>query len=175
MSRSRKPSARSRSIRWTPGQLDQAVVQCLKARGIGETYFVHFYLGRTYEELKRYDDAMAELTRAHAMFTGDTEAMTAIGHVYAVSGRRREAESVIAALDALSKQRYVSQGYKALIYTGLGDKERAIGILERAFDEGPEWLVSLDIDSRYGPLRSDPRFQELVRRAGLSHPSLSRH
>ena len=75
----------------------------------------------------------------------------------------------------MSKQRYVSQGYKALIYAGLGDKERAIASLERVLDEGPEWILYLSLDSRYAPLRSDARFQELVRRAGLPESLATRH
>jgi len=149
------------------GKLDQAAAQCVKALNLGETYFVHFYLGRVYEERRRYDDAIAEFTRAHDLFKGDTESMTAIGHAYAASGRRRQAQAVIDELDALGHSRYVSHGYKALIYAGLGDKERAIAILQQTFEESAEWLMYLNLDSRYQPLRADARFQELVRRAGL--------
>jgi tetratricopeptide (TPR) repeat protein len=83
------------------GEFDRAVAQCHKALDIGETYFGHFYLGRTYEQLGRYEEAVAELTRAHAMAKGDTEGMAAIGYVYAVSGKRRDAQRVIEDLDSV--------------------------------------------------------------------------
>ncbi len=70
-------------------------------------------------------------------------------------------------LDRLSTQRYVSQGYKALIYAGLGKTEPAFEWLQRAYGEGSEWLMYLDIDRRYNTLRADPRFDDLLRHLGL--------
>jgi hypothetical protein len=70
-------------------------------------------------------------------------------------------------LDKLSEQSYVSLGYKALIYAGLGDSEQAFKWLQKAYEDGPGWLIYLNVDPRYDSLRSDPRLADLLRRMNL--------
>jgi serine/threonine-protein kinase len=146
---------------------DQAIVQCQKALEIGNTYWGHYYLGQAYEQKARYDEAIAEFNKALEISGASTEAIAALGHAYAVSGKRREAQRVLGDLDRLSEQRYVSLGYKALIYAGLGDREQAFKWLQKADEEGSGWLIYLNVDPRYDSLRSDPRFRELLRRTNL--------
>ena len=52
----------------------------------------------------------------------------------------------------------------ALVYASLGDKDQAFECLEKAYEERNAWLVALRVDPMFDPLRSDPRFQDLVRR-----------
>ncbi len=70
-------------------------------------------------------------------------------------------------LNALSKQRYVSPYDTALIHAGLRDKDRAFAWLERAYEERSVWLIFLKVEPSLDPLRSDPRFNDLLRRIGL--------
>ncbi len=90
-----------------------------------------------------------------------------LGHGYAVAGKRREAQKVLNELNDLSKQKYVSSYDIAVIYVGLGEKEQAFAWLEKAYDERSTWLEFLKVEPQLDPLRSDPRFVELVRRVGL--------
>jgi hypothetical protein len=68
-----------------------------------------------------------------------------------------------------SKKSYVSRYMIATIYTGLGDKDKAFSFLEKAYQErSPDIPYFLKADLRLDPLRSDPRFQDLMHRVGLT-------
>ncbi len=86
-------------------------------------------------------------------------------HLAAVSGGRAEARKVLDQLTELSKQKYVPAERMALIYTGLGEKDKAIEWLEKGYDEhsigGPP--VGIKVEPEIDPLRSNPRFQDLIR------------
>jgi hypothetical protein len=82
-----------------------------------------------------------------------------------MSGKREEA---LATLNRLrTSKEYVSPAVLAVLYAGLGDKEAAIQSLERAYSAHDTALQSLKAEPRYDSLRSDPRFQDLMRRVGL--------
>jgi TolB-like protein/Tfp pilus assembly protein PilF len=89
-----------------------------------------------------------------------------IGYAYAVSGQRKNALNVLEQYKRLraAKQRYISPYKIAAIYTGLGETDQAIEWLEEAYEERSILLLYLNIESLWDPLRSDPRFQDLLRR-----------
>jgi hypothetical protein len=80
---------------------------------------------------------------------------------------RSEAQKLLDELDGLSQSRYVSAYDLALVHMGLGDKDRAFQLLEKAYQERSSALSWLKVDARLDPLRSDARFQDLIRRVGL--------
>ena len=90
--------------------------------------------------------------------------LASLGHLLAVSGDRRGAQEVLAELNALSAKRYVPAYEKGLVHVGLGDHEAALSDLKQAYKEGSHWIFILQTDARLDPLRSDPRFQDLVGR-----------
>jgi hypothetical protein len=71
-------------------------------------------------------------------------------------------------LKMAAERRYISPYSIAVIYLGLGDKEQAFAWLNRAYQERDNWLIYLNVEPRLDPLRSDPRFTDLLRRVGLS-------
>jgi serine/threonine-protein kinase len=146
---------------------DEAIKQGRQTLDMGEDYWAHFYLGQAYEQTKRYDEAIAEFKKAINMSPTSAEATAALGYAYAISGRNVEAKRLITELNESAKHRYVSLGYQALIYTGLGEKEQALKWLQEAYEERAGWLVYLNVDPRYDSLRSDPRFKELLQRMKL--------
>ena len=85
-----------------------------------------------------------------------------------MSGRRREAQKALDELKQLAERRYVPAYEVAAIYVGLGDESQAFAQLEKAYQEHSGWLVYLKVDPRLDSLHSDPRFQDLLRRIGLS-------
>ena len=74
---------------------------------------------------------------------------------------------MIERLRSLSSQRYVASFDLALAWLGLGDRERTLASLEQAFQERSPRLLFLEVEPRFDPLRSEARFQALLRRAGL--------
>jgi tetratricopeptide (TPR) repeat protein len=145
----------------------QAIKQGRQTLDMGEDYWAHFYLGQAYEQTKRYEEAIAEFKKALRISPESDEATAALGHTYAISGRKGEAQQLITELNESAKRRYVSLGCQAMVYAGLGDKDQALKWLQEAFDERAGWLVYLNVDPRYDGLRSDPRFKDLLRRMKL--------
>jgi tetratricopeptide (TPR) repeat protein len=91
-----------------------------------------------------------------------------LGYIYAVSRKRSEAQKALEELKELSKRRYVSSFYMALIYMGLGEKDQAFALFERAYEERSPRLIELKVDPIFDPLRSDQRFAELMRKVGFT-------
>ena len=149
-------------------QYDQAIEKCLGTLKMGEIFWAHYYLGQAYEQIGRYEEAISEFKKAILLTKGNPEFTAALGHAYAVSGQGNEARKVLEELNDGAKHPYVSPDYRALIYTGLGDKNAAFEQLQKAYEEHAGQLIYINVDQRFASLRSDPRFQELCRRVGLS-------
>lgn len=94
--------------------------------------------------------------------------MAVLGYLYAKTHRAAEAKAILAEFDALTRSgRYASSYAIAVVYAGLGDRERALSALEAAYRERSHWLVWLKRDPRWDEIREQPRFRDLVRRVGL--------
>jgi len=149
-------------------QYDRALEHFQRALDLDPNdHVAHFDIGLVYERQGKYEQALAEMRRARAL--GMKDAYSVAGHIYAISGRRREAQQVLAELDQLSKQEYVPAFHRAYIYIGLGDKERAFEWLEKAYEDREWYLWLLKQETGVDPIRSDPRFQDLLQRIGLTH------
>ena len=98
--------------------------------------------------------------------SGSPLMMSLLGHAYAASGKKAEAQRILVELDQ-QKQRYVSPYTIATIYAGLGDKDQAFKWLEKAFDERDIWLMNMRVDPVLKGIRSDSRFTDLLKRIGL--------
>jgi DNA-binding SARP family transcriptional activator len=150
-------------------QYDLAVEQLRKTLELDPGYgLAHWYLGIAYEQKGLYPEAATEFRKSVEFLKGNLIVEANMGHYYAVSGQRKKAQKIIDKLQELSKQRYVSSYEIALIHLGLGEKEQAFGRLERAYQEHSDMLVYLNFEPRLDPLRGDPRFQDLLRRVGLT-------
>ena len=93
--------------------------------------------------------------------------LAGLGHAYAKSGMRGEAQKILRQLLEHSRQHYVSPYSIALIYVGLGEKEQAFTWLQKAVEARSTRLVRLQVDPRFNTLRADPRFRNLVQQIGL--------
>jgi len=122
----------------------------------------HMRLGIAYQHLGRHAAAIASLERA--VETSGHEWMPDLGHAYAVDGRREAAVEVLEELETISQRRYVPAYGFATIHAGLGDDERALEWLQRAFDERSWDMAFIRVEREMDPLRTDPRFQDIVRR-----------
>lgn len=129
---------------------------------------VHYDLGQSLLQKGQTQDAIAEL-QVMRKISGDSPfCWMALGHAYAVAGNRAAAMKALASLESTaSSGHYVPAVYSAAIYAGLGDRDQAMKWLEKAYSERTEYLIYLKVEPMADPLRSDPRFKDLVRRMGL--------
>jgi len=128
-------------------------------------WLAHYFLGVGRNATGKPQESIPEFQKAVELTDGDQDAAAALAHSYAVTGNKAEAEKILRNLQQKSKTQYVSPYMIAAIYAGLGEKEEAFEFLERAYREKCWDLVwQLKNDPRIDNLRSDPRFQDLLRR-----------
>jgi len=149
-------------------QYDKALKQLQLAIDMNpKAPFPHFWYGRTLQALGRYEEALKAYQEGGPGINDAPPLRAGVGHMYGVWGKKSEALKVLDELDRKSMTAYVSPWTKAIIYAGIGDKENSLKYLEEAYKERSNWLVWLNRDPRWDPLRSDPHFQDLMRRAGF--------
>jgi TolB-like protein/DNA-binding winged helix-turn-helix (wHTH) protein/Flp pilus assembly protein TadD len=131
-------------------------------------WFGHYFLGVGYEGSGKRGQAIPEYQKAVDMSDGDQDPTAALAHAYAVIGRRAEAKKILNDLERKSKVSFVSPYMIATVYAGLGDKGKAFEFLEKAYQER-SWDIAWQIkaDLRIDNLRSDARFQALLRSGGI--------
>ena len=131
-------------------------------------WFEHFYLGAGYEGTGKRLEAISEYQKAVELSGGDQDATAALAHAYAGIGRKAETQKILRDFEQKSTKVYVSPYMIATLYATLGDKDTAFKFLEKAYLEKSldlSWYLKADL--RIDNLRSDPRYQSLLRRMGL--------
>ena len=150
------------------GQLDEAIEQLRKTVELDPNFIqAHHRLGMVYEEKGMYNEAIAEFKQVVNLSEGSPFGIAALAHTYALAGKRDEAQKNLDEVFRLSKERYVSAVQVASIYAALGDKDKAFVWLDKAEKEHDLSTVRLKVEPRLASLRSDPRFDDLVRRIGI--------
>jgi tetratricopeptide (TPR) repeat protein len=112
-----------------------------------------------------YDEAIAELQKANELSGGDTTCIAVLAYAYAASGRADEALKLLNELKTQPNQLFSYAAQEALIYASLDDKDHAMGLLEKAYEDRFDALVLRS--PAFDALRSDRRFRDLMRRSGL--------
>src|SRR5882762_2235905 len=155
-------------IYYNARQYDEAIAQGRRIIDQYPTFWLaYIWLGSAYREKKMYMDALEQFSKGLKM-SGDHPAMIALyGHALALSGDTPGARRALADLKQLAQTRYVSAIYFAGVYTGLGDKKMALEWLDKAYTERNDRLVYLNVDPMADPLRSEPRFRDLMARLHL--------
>jgi eukaryotic-like serine/threonine-protein kinase len=147
---------------------DEAIEQLLRTVELDPHYPVTYWiLGLLYRITGRHDLAISAGEKAVHLSGGSPLIRAALAHTYGVSGRASEARQALDDLTQLAKRKYVAPHFLAGVYIGLGENDRAMEYLERSHDEHSHWLIYLHIDPSMDALRSNPRFQELLKRVGL--------
>ncbi len=150
-------------------QYDRAIEEMRKAIDLDPNYpLAHLLLGVAYLQKGMYREAIADIEEAVRLFEREPVALGPLAHAYAVSGDKARARKTLAEMDDLGKRRYVSAYHMAVAHLGLGDTQQAWSWLDRALAERAAWMPDwLRNDPRFDPLRSEPRFQELLKKMGL--------
>jgi TolB-like protein/DNA-binding winged helix-turn-helix (wHTH) protein len=128
----------------------------------------HYYLGIGYEGTGKQLESIAEYQKAVELSGGDQDATAELAHAYAGVGRTAETRKILRDLEQKSAKVNVSPYFIATLYAALGDKDTAFKFLEKAYREKSldiSWHLKADL--RIDHLRSDPRYQSLLRRVGL--------
>jgi TolB-like protein/Tfp pilus assembly protein PilF len=127
----------------------------------------HYWLGSAYREKKMYPQAIETFRHARQL-SGDYPFMVmAYGHTEALAGNASEARAALQKLQQLAATRFVPSLYPAAIHVGLGETDEAFHLLDLAFQERIDRLVYLNVDPMADPLRSDPRFAQLMAKIGF--------
>ena len=150
---------------------DEAIAEYRKLIDIAPDFMpAQRELGLAYEQKGMYEEALSQFQKSSEMPENYARTMLRadIGHLLAVSGKRAEAEQVLAELLAKAGQSYVSAYDLGVIYAGLGETEQSLQWLDRAIEQRPFWLCWLKLDPRLDGLRREPRFQDLLRRLRLA-------
>jgi TolB-like protein/DNA-binding winged helix-turn-helix (wHTH) protein/Tfp pilus assembly protein PilF len=146
---------------------DEAIQQLQSTLELDPNYaFAHSTLGVSYIYKSMFAEAIASLEKA-AVLSKSPLFVGRLASAYAMSGNTVQARKLLRELMDLQKQRYVSPAAIAQLYIGLGEKDRAFEWLEKAYQERSNFMANLGVSPVVDPLRSDPRFQDLLRRIGL--------
>ncbi|HZI87558.1 MAG TPA: protein kinase [Pyrinomonadaceae bacterium] len=149
-------------------QYDQTIDQEKKTLEMDPNFaLAHRYLGMAYEQKGMYKEAIAEFQKT-ADGSDEELLLGELGHAYAAFGKHSEAREVLNKMKELSQQRYFPPFEMALIHAALDEKDQAFALLEKSYEDRYPWLIHLRVDPRLDPLRSDPRFDDLVRRVERS-------
>jgi serine/threonine protein kinase/Tfp pilus assembly protein PilF len=149
-------------------QYDQAILHCQQTLELDPNFVgAHDCLGSAYLAKANYSRAIAECQNATTGSGNDLVRATGLARAYAVAGNTVEARKVLGTLIVESQRRYVPPYFVATVHTALGEKEDALTWLGKAYDGRDANLQWLKVDVAFDPLRSDPRFQELLTRIRL--------
>ncbi len=147
---------------------DESIIQSRKTIEMDPNFaLAHNQLAQAYLQKHRYGEAVAELQKAVELSKGSPTCIANLARAYAASGTTSEAVKLLDELKRNSNRNYPDASEIAVIYAALGDSDQAMNWLEKGFEErfNPGVLSRPGFD----PLRSDPRFQNLVRLIGLPH------
>jgi serine/threonine protein kinase/tetratricopeptide (TPR) repeat protein len=150
---------------------DEAVTELKKCIDVDPSSWAGYdFLALAYQQQGRFPEAIEALQNA-TRFIGDSNSIPTadLAHAYAASGRKAEARRILDELLDRSKRGPVSKYALAKVYAALGNKNEALSRLEQAFSERSVSLDFLNVDPELDSLRSEPRFQDLVRRMNFPH------
>ena len=146
---------------------DEAIEQFRKTLEMDDNfYYAHAYLGRAYLMKNSFPEALAELKKAQTL-SDDPRIYMLFARTYAKMGDRKNALKMLARLKDISRYKYVSPYYFALVYAGLNEKDQAFAWLETALREREGRMTLIKVDPLLDDIRSDARFPDYLRRVGL--------
>ncbi len=150
------------------GRYDEALQAALRSIEFDAEYArAHANLGWAYLKTGKSDEGLAELERAVALSPGATQWLAQLGQAYALTGRADQAREVLRGLEDRAQRVYVAPYHTAFVYTGLGEQDKALDLLERAFAERAGAVYGIKGSFLFVSLRSHPRFQALLRKMNL--------
>jgi len=152
-------------ISWLGRQWDQAIDQTQKTLDLDPNFAAGWWArARSYEGKGMPEPAIAYSQEAIKLSGGNLFFIADLGHAYAAAGKKEDAVAVLRQLQETAKHSYVNSCFVAHIYTALNEREKALQCLENAFRERSAWMPYLAMDPWFDSVRSDPQFEDLLRR-----------
>ena len=150
-------------IYYSMRRYDQAVDYCQRSLKKEDNVLGHFFLGFIYVAQQKREEGIAEFQKA-TTYSKNGGALAGLAYGYAVNGRKEDAEKIISELNSGTASGLIVPYRLAAVYVALGDKDKAIQWLTKEYEDRGNWMTQLKVDPVMDPLRSDPRFQDLMRR-----------
>lgn len=147
---------------------DEAISQYKKSLEIDpDHYGALFQMAAVYEAKGMHDEAIRQIEKSISVAGRTPGILAMMGHAYATSGRKAEAQKLLEEINGMSQQTYVSPYDIAILYVGLGEKDKAIEQLTKAYEERAGWIIYLKVEPIFDPIRDDPRVKDLIGRMKL--------
>ena len=147
---------------------DQAIEQLHKVLTINANFSpARRVLEEVYTQMGKHQEALTEREKV-LIFAGAPELVTSMEEDYLKSGDKRILQDFLEGMTELSKHTYVAPYTFAEAYMRLGNKEKAITWLEKAYGEHDSSLISLGVDPMFDSIRGDPQFRKILRRMKLA-------
>jgi len=149
-------------------RFEEAREKALRTLEMAPSFVVaRFYVGVLDLETGRLEEGIGELEKTVSLSSGDARVLAMLGYAYALAGRKAEAHKVLEDMVQRSKHSFISPYQIAVVCVGLGEKDQAIQWLEKGYKDHDNEVPDAGSFPMFDPLRSDPRFQALLRRMNL--------
>ena len=133
-----------------------------------EFWLASWYQSGNFLAKDMWGEAIVTLQRVVELTASSVTALSTLGFAYGSAGMKDEAFKILARLDGLSKDRYVGSFWRAMVWLGLGEKNEALENLEKAHRDRESNMVFLNVWPLLDSLRSEPRFNALLRKMNLN-------
>ena len=148
-------------------QYDASIEQALRTLELDSQFaYAHFVLGSTYTAKGNYAQALAALEKGEKLEPGWLELKGQLAFTHAAAGNRARAQSILANVLDSAEGGYINEVVVASVYAALGDNDHALDWLERGYNARCSWTAWIHIEPNLDRLRSDERFQKLIRKVG---------
>jgi TolB-like protein/Tfp pilus assembly protein PilF/predicted Ser/Thr protein kinase len=149
-------------------QPDQGLAQLQETLEIEPNFAIAYWmLGLVNLDKRNFRAAIDAMNKTRELSGDAAVAITGLGQAYAAAGRHEETKGILEELEARSQKQFVSPYRVAEIYAAMGDFDKAFELANKAYEERDENLIFIKIDPPFAPVRSDPRYQALLKKVGL--------
>jgi TolB-like protein/DNA-binding winged helix-turn-helix (wHTH) protein/Tfp pilus assembly protein PilF len=150
---------------------DEAIAQYRSTLDIDPNFsLAHCTLGMAYAQKRLYTEAFAEFNKALTLPGSRSLVLANIARTYALSGRPAEARKLLRELEDSAKEHYVPAMYIAAVYAALGDRDRSLVWIQKAYDERSDYMIYLKTEPSVDLFRSNPGFEALLKRMAAAPP-----
>jgi eukaryotic-like serine/threonine-protein kinase len=151
------------------GRYDEAIEQCRITLELDPNFsLAHARLGVAYWGKGMYKEALGPLQKAVELEGEGSVRMIHLAMGYGFAGEKEKAQEFLRKLRRRAKTEYVDPTWMAVLFAATGDKDKALDWIEKAYDERSPTATALLVDPRFNTLRSEPRYQAVLRRMGLA-------